>query len=526
MPTATIGTMNKKINSTKTSFSGTSHNVVLKAPTSRENPKLLITGSPTSKANYMSYAGWYYWVDDIVSVTKDLSWVVGHVDPLATWKNDIKATTGFINYGPPSIATEKKLVDPRFTPDICESIGGLEKSLHDFNKNGFVHLVIANYDPNNPCGTVHLVGSMSDFLELYSQYVSDLDTDANTMGTSFEKLLFKTLGFGNGLDYIMSASFVPFNMSEFQGYPYPGLLGPYSMSGTWYLAANFGGCSADPWESPTQLNTNGPHRTDYPWLQHPHYTKILVQSPGGTLDLSSTLQLRNSTETNITVRQLYNIYGDVTLVFYETSSKIVLGTQSFNVSVDLKNFLNSIPSPSLLGAKVGAQIGLTAVGAMAGVGGVISAAGEKIGSAALNAGSEFGLNVGVGTIKAGENLAAQSEGFVNTYGNGITGAAASISVSDSPQQFGGPNNLLALNFMNDDVSSDHIMFRCEYWTPEIIVKGNYDTFVSEYGAPVFDYGNLSANGPYQMAGAVCSASAPPASLSTINSTINNLIIIE
>lgn len=522
MPTATIGIMDKKINSTKTSFSGTSHKVVLKAPTSRENPKLLITGSPTSKANYMSYAGWYYWVDDIVSVTRDLSWVVGHVDPLATWKDDIKATTGFINFGPAS-KVNNKIVDPRFTADVYESTGGVEVSLHDFNADGYAYLVVADYTPGS-AGVKHIIGDLGSFMQLYNDYITDLDTDITSFA-AFDKFLGKALGLGNGLEYIMDARFVPLNKDTFSDDTYSGGLGPYAMSGSWSRAKGWGGYGLTH-EYTQTLNTTIAHREKYPWLQHPNYTKILIQTPGGVLDLSSNLQLNSAASTKIVVRQIYNVMGDICLVFYEQGSHIVLGTQNFNVSTDLKHLLINAPSPSVLGAKLGAQIGLTAVSAMAGAGGVMASAGEKIGSAALDAGSELGLKAGVGMINAGEKLAAQSQGFMKTFGTGISGAAASISVSESIPQFGGPNNLTAMNFINDDISSKHVMFRCEYWSPEIIAKDHYDAFVDEYGGPVFDYGTMSVDGPYQMAGATCSADAPPASLSTINSTINNFIIIE
>ena len=64
-----IGKMAKRTNSTKRSFTGNMYNIVLKDSISMKNPKLLITGHPDTKCNYMSYQDAYYWIEDIVSNT-------------------------------------------------------------------------------------------------------------------------------------------------------------------------------------------------------------------------------------------------------------------------------------------------------------------------------------------------------------------------------------------------------------------------------------------------------------------------
>lgn len=523
MPTATIGIMNKKINSTKTSFSGTSHNVVLKAPTSRENPRLLITGAPTSKANYMSYNGWYYWIDDIVSMTKDLSWVVAHVDPLSTWKSDIMATTGFINYGPPS-KVNKNLVDPRLTADVFKYTAKENLDFSFFDNIGFVHLVVTSYDTNKP-GVYHIVGSTSAFKEIYNQYIIDMNNDTQTFMQDFEKVLIKILGFKGALEYITSATWVPFKMTDFIGAAYSGGLGPYGMYGTWYEANHWDGTPANAEEKTVQL-ANPAELTTYPWLYNQGYTKIFAESLGGVIDITTPLQMYGLTTQKYVVRAIHNIYGDVCFVFKEEETGTILGLQQFNCAVDLMQYMTTVPNPAIVGAKLGVQIGTSVISGLAGAGAAMTSASQAIGEAAIAKESSAGLSVAAKMESAGNRMQGMFGGSTKAIADGVNGAVGSVGVAEGPAQFTGPNNLCALKLISDSFTSEQVRIRQFSWLPEIIDKGTYDDFMARYGGPVFSYGSLGSAGPYQMAGATCAADAPPSALSVINSTINNLIIIE
>lgn len=102
----------KRKNSTKQpTGSGTTYNVDLKSGTSLLAPTLLLNNSGKPDFNYCSFMGMYYFIKDIVSVRNDLWELYLGVDPLATAKAAILASTQFVSYS--SHKTSTWLADTR-----------------------------------------------------------------------------------------------------------------------------------------------------------------------------------------------------------------------------------------------------------------------------------------------------------------------------------------------------------------------------------------------------------------------------
>ena len=100
----------KRKNSTKQpSSTGTDINVVLKDNTSREHPTFILSGYNWSM-NYIQAFGDYYYVEDIISNTNGTSEVVCSIDPMATAKSEIGATSAFVEY---ATNGNTLLADPR-----------------------------------------------------------------------------------------------------------------------------------------------------------------------------------------------------------------------------------------------------------------------------------------------------------------------------------------------------------------------------------------------------------------------------
>lgn len=101
----------KRKNSTKQpSGTGTDLTVVMKDNTSREHPTFILSGYDWSM-NYIQAFGDYYYVEDIITNTNGTSEVVCSIDPMATAKAEIGATSAFVLYSTQGGNT--KLVDPR-----------------------------------------------------------------------------------------------------------------------------------------------------------------------------------------------------------------------------------------------------------------------------------------------------------------------------------------------------------------------------------------------------------------------------
>lgn len=87
----------KRKNSTKRPSGGNKRNVVLLDDVSLYNP-VFQSEYWAYNDNYCLWAGRYYYVTDVVTLRQNLFEVHCEIDPLATWKDDIIATTAFVTF--------------------------------------------------------------------------------------------------------------------------------------------------------------------------------------------------------------------------------------------------------------------------------------------------------------------------------------------------------------------------------------------------------------------------------------------
>ena len=87
-------------------------NVLFKTPTSLDNPTITLTYSGDFDYNYAKYGNNYYFVTDKKSIHNDMWEISLELDPLATHKADIIASTQFVSYSA-SVALSPDLVDTR-----------------------------------------------------------------------------------------------------------------------------------------------------------------------------------------------------------------------------------------------------------------------------------------------------------------------------------------------------------------------------------------------------------------------------
>lgn len=97
---ATIYKFSKDPRSTARPSGGASiTGIVFKNDTSRENPVLKITADALSSDydwNYIHIMGHYYYINDIVFLNNDIWELHCTIDPLATWKTEIEASTQYV----------------------------------------------------------------------------------------------------------------------------------------------------------------------------------------------------------------------------------------------------------------------------------------------------------------------------------------------------------------------------------------------------------------------------------------------
>lgn len=88
---------NKRKNSTKRPAGGATRNVVLLDDVSLYTP-IFESEYWDYQDNYCLWAGRYYYVTDIITKRQNIFEVHCEIDPLATWKDDIMATTAFVTF--------------------------------------------------------------------------------------------------------------------------------------------------------------------------------------------------------------------------------------------------------------------------------------------------------------------------------------------------------------------------------------------------------------------------------------------
>ena len=113
MATVKFGVFPKRRNSTKvpTSELSDSRTVTLKENTSQDQPTFIVTGN-NFNYNYCEWDGKYYFINDIESLRNNEIAVSCVLDPMATYKTQILASTQFVSYSA-STGIVPYLVDTR-----------------------------------------------------------------------------------------------------------------------------------------------------------------------------------------------------------------------------------------------------------------------------------------------------------------------------------------------------------------------------------------------------------------------------
>ena len=248
MASVKFGTFAKRRNSTKQPTSELSDNrtVTLKEATSQDRPIFICTGN-NFNYNYCEWDGKYYFIDEIISLRNNEIEIRCIMDPLATYKTEIMASTQFVSYS--SQAGNAWLADTRI-PVLKSTITTKSTAaMGIFNTNGFYVLSVVG---KSGCETYCV--NKSTLTRLIAEIQNWEDDGINTIvnalptpGTStdekgaidqlsdvmvaIQKASTQTGFIGNAYanapSCIRSCIWVPFNLSDFSGSSHQIWLGNY-----------------------------------------------------------------------------------------------------------------------------------------------------------------------------------------------------------------------------------------------------------------------------------------------------------
>lgn len=536
MPTVSIGNIDKRVNSTKQTFSSAfSADCKLKEPCSMEGPVFIVQGlSKGSLYNYAQFEGRYYWVDDIVYLTNNIQEVHCHIDPLATYKDDIKNTWAFVKYSSNQTHWDKGIDDIRLQPSIQINVDPIKKQMFKMPLDptqGTVILRVMESATANAQGvktyalTYHalqacladLTGFMDGLTQSVGSTIMDLIQYLGKMWAAIG-------GQGSWRDNIVSCIFVPIKWTYYSdAFPIAGgmFLGSVPCGtnvGSEIVAINapmyvetHDGDFAIPWTA---------DQTAYPFLKNSRWTAIQIQTAAGFQDIDVT-DIREQHDLHF-ASAIDVCSGDWSCKITEKTSAHtqVLGAFSGCCGMDISCMLGSAASFAQAFSVAAGKVARAALGDVT----VVTKIGEST--------TVTGETLTETTDKEGNSKTVLAEGSTKTTpvykteGSGISGAMVPSGVtagSASGSIGGGASNLFLFDSTGDAGS---IILNMITYRPATFAS--YDDFCSVYGYPSNEFLQLSNTNYVQCYGASVNAiGATTRSLSQINSCLNGTgIFIE
>ena len=258
MATVSFGAFAKRRNSTKQPTTELSdvRTVTLKETTSQDRPTFIVTGNDFDY-NYCSWNNKYYFIEDIESLRNNEIAVHCLLDPLATYKTEIEASTQFVCYAA-SAADNAYLVDNRI-PVLKDAHASASTSSMSslFSTNGFYVLTAVGKDG---CTTYAMdLSSLEALLDKINDWSDDIiddvfsgnypwshssqaNYDFTTVEDSFESLAKMTTlsgvvgnAYQSAPQCIRSCIWVPFFPTNFLGGSAPVFLGQFDCDMTKFV---------------------------------------------------------------------------------------------------------------------------------------------------------------------------------------------------------------------------------------------------------------------------------------------------
>lgn len=516
MPTVSIGNIDKRVNSTKQTFSSAfSADCKLKEPCSMQGPVFVVQGlSKGTLYNYCSFEGRYYWIDDIVYLTRDIQEVHCHLDVLATYKDAIKNTFAYVQYADKS-HWNKWVDDLRIQPEKEDTSLSTSEAKNVFNGSETGCVIMSYYDMSSQHGITHAALTVQSFMTMLA------DLDAILSNLTIDKIAAKIGGIGSWADMIIDCRWVPFSVESVGGSS-----GAIDVTlGT--ITCHAVGAYISPIVRQNQQynwQLDWSFANDHPYLKHSRWISYQLATPFGYCEVpidcivnQSNLYLQTS---------VVKSTGDMTITLWETGygDGQLLAAFSGNISYDLMGELNRGDNYLGVFAKTEAWAAKVGIGA-ASLGMSIGAGQLAVSHAQQNYNTAKASGDNNARMSAAHSLeSAQSTLNRSTFSSGVELAQCVPSTTS----VGAPSGTVGASLSTIWLTGEFAKARL---TRKVFVpndKAGYGNFCDMYGYPCNQYMQLSTiNGYCKCSGAVVEAEgASQASLASLNSMLNAGIYIE
>lgn len=407
----TFGVINKTMNDTSHTMSSTiTRECKLKENCSRHDPVFIVEGlNKLTRYNYCSWESGYYWIDDLVYITRDIQEVHCHLDPMATFRDSIGNVMGMCVYADES-HWKNELDDIRFEPDILyarrstyvSSNGSGDANLWAWdltNSTVIVEAIATLADATHKSGYKRYILTYRQFEQVcYNLNCSALDAGVGLIGggTSYTwqnlvtqagqdlgKLLCAFGGSGDWHDCIIKATWLPidatsaYNDAQISSVMPVGAIDMLPVGSTNIRVVDY---PVKTWHTHNTLARDDIYPSngildDLEFCRNPRWMSIQVKTPGGIQVINDPI-LR---EDSVWPLQIYTdidiITGNWQMQISTNSTKntCVLAKFSGNISMDLTQYLsNNGTSQSWTSNIVGKAAALYAGGVAAGSAATVS----------------------------------------------------------------------------------------------------------------------------------------------------------
>ena len=527
-----FGKTSKRINSISQQFTPViTTNVLLKEPCSIVAPVFLLKQpyATLRECNYCSYAGFYYYITDVISVRNRHVEVHCSRDALASFSNDIKNAYGYYSYADET-HWDNHMDDNRMNPDTLNlNLATKSRALFGnqflFDKDGTIIIKTFSMGGLTQSSVKTWALTWDDFINLAFSLNNVIINELNNL-QNVEDILRKigqAVFGGDVKDNILDCYWTPTRYARLNAISKTNLIiGAYKSA---VVNAKLLPDIDDPFTTTDDASDILTQNIfdDYPLLRDPRFTSLQLKHPCGTIEIEAE---EFKCDPTLNVHLTYNyLTGDYIVSAYGSKDDYnrakCYGQASGSLRMDLLGILTSKGTT------------LTSfAGSMAKMAGTLIAS-KAI--AAATTSSTTTNNVTTTTMKDGTTITSATEQITDststTHNTGISGVFNNYApqISTVNLSLNEPGMMALYTDMTDPAVTKFYLV-CTSSYPNIIKDNKYSDFCNRYGWPCNRYikpGDVTSGAYVKGEGvSVAITGATQTELSTINSNLNAGIYIE
>ena len=374
-----LGKVSKRKNSTFRPAFQTPVNVLLKEGTTDTAPQFLLNADQAPDANYAIWGSWYYFIENIVYERNNLYRIICSLDVLATYKNQIAATTAFVAYDD---SANTELVDNRLSLKTTKTVSNSGRVYFDTLGSGAC-IIVTLTGKNTAAAYAMDVSTASSLLDSITNWLDqanvlpippvqtfpDVMSAIQVLCENLVKVGRQLIATGRAPQSIQSAVAVPYPVGEVFGSSHRVYLGDYDTgisAKRVMLTASISDEAAVsiPWQA-TDWRRNAPYHEIYLYLP---YVGVVQLSPSDLIGVNEIwVQSQTHCISGDTIIRV-NAGGDVLMQYsVKLATPYAIGSSNVTPMQGAMTILSAVGGAAAVAGSGGAAAIAAGSGAIAGI---------------------------------------------------------------------------------------------------------------------------------------------------------------